>query len=106
MNSIQRYIGIICFTLFCMDYACGAQTQQSVGQIAENLTGPVDAIISLVRAICVISGLGLVMGSLVKFSDHRKNPQEITLGMVFMIFLAGMSLLAVAFIPSLVPKTV
>lgn len=71
----------------------------SMGDAAHNLLGPIGAIISMVRAICIITGLGLVLGSMVKYSDHRNNRQQTTLTTVLVMIVAGALLITLAFIP-------
>jgi len=86
--------------LFFAHGAMGYEPQgHSLGHVANNLLGPVGAIISMVRAICIITGLGLLMGSMVKYSDHRNNRQQTTLTTIFVMVVAGASLITLAFIP-------
>ncbi|MDQ2993665.1 MAG: hypothetical protein M3R00_01790 [Pseudomonadota bacterium] len=101
MNRILYYLGFAGFALLCCSNCAVAETtaSQSYGGIAQNLLGPVGAIISIVRAICIISGTGLLIGSLIRFSDYRKNPIEITLPTVVTMFAAGCGLILLAFIP-------
>ena len=86
--------------LFFAHGAMGYEPQgHSMGHAASNLLGPVGAIISMVRAICIITGIGLFMGSMAKYSDHRNNRQQTTLTTVVVMIVAGASLITLAFIP-------
>ena len=93
------YLG--CVWLFCwVDSALAiSPPTPSYGGIANNMLGPVTGIISIVRAISITAGIGMVLSSISKFADHRKNRQEISLVTVFTIFLAGACLIGVGFIP-------
>lgn len=71
----------------------------SYGEIADNLLGPVTGVISIVRAISIISGVCLILSSFVKFGDYRRNHHEISLALVITQCIAGICLVIVGFIP-------
>jgi intracellular multiplication protein IcmD len=72
---------------------------QSFGEIASNLFGNVLDIRGIVRAICIITGAALVLGSIFQYKKHRNNPSEVPLSTPIMTLLAGLALIALAFIP-------
>jgi hypothetical protein len=97
----QYFFYACCLWLFCtIDCAFAVQARgPSYGDIADNLLGPLTGIISMVRAISIIAGIGLILSSFVKFGDYRKNHREISLALVITIFAAGGCLVMVGFIP-------
>lgn len=90
-----------CVWLFCyVDSAFALQRRApSIGNVADNLYGPMTAIISIVRAISITAGVGLVLASFAKFGDHRRNRHEVTLALVITMFVSGVCLILVGFIP-------
>jgi purine-cytosine permease-like protein len=92
---------LCCVWLFCWAdsvFAVSSRTP-TLGGIANNLLDPLFGVISIVRAISITAGIGMILSSFSKFVDHRKNRTEITLGVVLTIFVSGVSLVIVGFIP-------
>ncbi len=101
MNRLLIRVSIALLPIMLFAHgAMGYEPQgHSMGHAAHNLLGPLGAIISMVRAICIITGLGLLLGSMVKYSDHRNNRQQTTLTTIFVMIVAGAALMTLAFIP-------
>lgn len=72
---------------------------RSFGDIATSLFGNVMNIRGMVRAICIIAGTALVLGSLFQYKKHRNNPSEVPLSTPIMTLIVGLALIALAFIP-------
>lgn len=72
---------------------------ESFGDIASNLFGNVLDIKSIVRAICIITGVALVLGSFFQYKKHRNNPSEVPLSTPIMTLLVGLALIALSFVP-------
>lgn len=90
-----------CIWLFCCVDSVFALSHRgpSYGDVFDNILGPLTGVISIVRAICIIAGIGMVLSSIVKFNDHRKNRHEVTLALVLTMFVAGSCLIGLSFIP-------
>lgn len=100
----QCFFYSFCIWLWCfVESAFAAYYQQtsnpSVGDVAQNMLGPLTGVISIVRAICIICGIGFILSSFVKFGDHRRNRVEVTLPLVITIFVTGCCLVGLGFIP-------
>jgi type IV secretory pathway VirB2 component (pilin) len=99
----QYFWYLFCLLFLCFfDSAFAAYpnaTGPSVGDVAQNLIGPLTGIISMVRAICIIAGIGMVLSSFVKFGDHRRNRHEVTLALVITLFVAGACMIGLGFVP-------
>ena len=98
MNRLKSY-AILFFMVLIPPATLASHRSQSIGDIARSLDRPVMGIVELVRAVCLIAGVGMVVGSLIKYKQHRRNPIEVSLGSVFAILLAGLALIALTFIP-------
>ena len=98
----REFVGILC-CLWLLSWVgfsdAMAEPAPSFGGIAKNMMDPVIGVISIVRAISITAGIGLVLSSFSKFADHRRNRHEISLATVFSIFVAGVCLIIVGFIP-------
>ena len=106
MSRVLIKGGITLYTiLIFIEDALARGQSHSLGHVANNLMGPVGAIISMLRAVCIISGIGLLLGAMTKYSDHRQNRQQTTLPTIFMMIVAGAALIIVAFIPLMNVKT-
>ncbi len=71
----------------------------SLGEIAGGISDPILGIIKLVHAICLIAGVGLVVGSVIRYKQHRQNPVEVPMSSCIMLLIAGLALIALTFIP-------
>ena len=72
---------------------------ESIGDVAGSLFEGGVIISKIIHAICITAGIALIFGSLLQYKKHRNNPSEVTFSSVVLTLLAGLALLAVAFIP-------
>lgn len=77
---------------------CNAMAS-SFGEIAQNVYEPVTMVLKLLRAVSIICGVGLVLGSVMKYMEYRRNPIAVSLGMVVFTFLFGVALIILGLIP-------
>jgi len=83
-----------------------AQTQgASLGDVASTLFSGGMQISAIIRDICIITGIALIFASFLQYKKHRNNPSEVPLSTVFMSLIAGLALLALAFIPIQLAKS-
>jgi hypothetical protein len=80
-------------------YGAPVGLNHSFGEVASNIYEPVSIIIQLVRAVSFISGGGLILGGLIKYIDYRRNPIAVRLSTVTFMFIFGVSLILIGFIP-------
>jgi len=76
---------------------------ESLTNIAANIIAPIIGVTEIVHVICTIAGVGVLAGALVKFSQHRRNPNEVPISTPFIMILLGIALITIIFIP--LPKT-
>lgn len=88
----------IIFCILIGIYGCNIYGQ-GIGDVASNIYQPVTIMIQLVRAVSVLCGAGLILGSLLKYLEYRRNPVAVRLSMVIFMLLFGISLLLVSIIP-------
>jgi hypothetical protein len=99
---MYRSVLLLLYALISVLYSCsayGAPAGHSFGDVASNIYEPVSIIIQLVRAVSFISGSGLLLGGMVKYIDYRRNPIAVRLSTVAFMFIFGVSLILIGFIP-------
>lgn len=79
--------------------AWGVDSSYSIGSVAGNIFGIGMTISGIIKIICIVTGCGLILGSLVQYKKHRENPVETTWGTVLFTFLAGVAIICLSFIP-------
>lgn len=101
MTKRQFVVKLCCLWLFCwIDCTFAIDPQHpSIGGVAKNLLDPLLGVISLVRAVSITAGIGMILSSFSKFVDHRRNRHEMSLGVVLTVFVTGVCLIIVGFIP-------
>ncbi len=99
VGYLKCYYWVFAAFLLALPQWVFARRSQSLGGIAKNLDQPIQGVIGLIQTICLIAGIGLLIGSVIKYMQHRKNPVEVTLGTVFTLLLVGLALIALTFIP-------
>lgn len=81
------------------DVFAGAQTDQNLGTIAQNITGSFLQFGQLILAISFIAGLGFTMAAIFKFKQHKDNPTQIPLGTPIALLAIGIALI---FLPGII----
>ena len=71
-----------------------AQTKD-IGAIAEGVTDTLGNIGKLMVAIAYLAGFGFLMFGILKFKQHKDNPQQVTLGVPIVMTIIGSVLLFV-----------
>jgi len=71
----------------------------SLGDVANNLMSLEGNVNSFINAVVILTGTGLIAGSLLQFRSHWKNPVQTGLGKPIALLLLGVALFVLAFIP-------
>jgi hypothetical protein len=94
MNQIVLAFCILLSTCYCCNLSA-----QGIGEVAANIYQPISVIISLVKAVSIICGSGLMLGGVLRYFDYRRNPVAVRPSMVFFMFIFGAALIIVGLIP-------
>jgi intracellular multiplication protein IcmD len=71
---------------------------QNLGQIAATVTTSFGQLAQLITAGAYIAGMGFALGSILKFKQHKDNPQQIPIGTpIALLFIAA----ALIFLPTI-----
>lgn len=90
---------ILTFCILLSTFYCCNLSAQAIGEVAANIYQPVSVIISLVKAVSIICGSGLMLGGILRFFDYRRNPVAVRLSTVVFMFIFGAALIIVGLIP-------
>lgn len=86
-------------TFFYSGYAVASLTgAPSIGQLATNVTGSFAGVAKLITAGSYIAGMGFALSSILKFKQHKDNPQQITIGAPIALLFIGAALI---FLPTI-----
>lgn len=73
----------------------------SFGDIANTFLGPVLGITELIKFICMMTGGGMVVASLVKLKDYYQNATDMRLLSILTLFVIGLAMVGLAFLPAI-----
>lgn len=69
----------------------------SFGQVAVNMTEPIEAVSGFVSIGCLIVGVGCIFASIVKYFEHRRSPLHVPISTVVWLLIIGLLLLLLPF---------
>lgn len=75
---------------------------QTIGDLADFIVTSVDNVVSLIVALCYVSGIGFASAGVLKFKQHKENPAQVTLGTCFMLLFIGVALV---WLPTMIQST-
>ncbi len=79
-------------------FALDAFATPSLGQAANNLLGPTVGLGKILNAICMVSGIGFLLGAIVQYKYHRENPQQVRLSTPITFLILGFALMSIPFV--------
>ncbi len=82
-----------------MGYQLACAESAGFGSIAQGINEPLTVLIQFVRIVCIVTGVGLIVGGFVKYKQHRDNPVEVPLSSCIFLVLGGIALIVLTFIP-------
>lgn len=75
-----------------------AQGATDIGGVASTITATFTNLAKLITAVSYVAGLGFAIAAILKFKQHRDNPQQVTVGTpIALLFVAA----ALLYLPSL-----
>jgi hypothetical protein len=87
----------ISVSVFASSYIPSSQT--STGKVYGTMTDIYIYLYSIIRSICILSGVFLLLGGIYYFSQYRKDPVYMPLTKVLTMFLCAGCAFGLAFIP-------
>ncbi len=90
-----KLLGIVGVVFFADASFAGNET---IGTMASSITSTFDSVGKLITAGSYIAGLGFAISSILKFKQHKDNPQQTPIGQpIGLLFIA----IALLFLPSI-----
>lgn len=77
---------------FCTDALAGGVTiqGQTLGAVATQVTTSFSALAKLITASSYVAGMGFALSAILKFKQHKDNPQQIPIGTpIALLFIAA-----------------
>jgi len=91
---MYKIAGIFLFFISSFTFALN---DLSLGEVARNITEPLEAVSGFVSVGCLIVGVACLFASLVKYFEHRKSPLAVPISTVVWILIIGLLLLIIPF---------
>jgi hypothetical protein len=85
---------IIGLSVFCLiNTALGQSMTEGIGNTLFVLQ-------SMVHKICLVTGIGCVIGGFIQYKMYRDNPSNVRLSMPIWLWIIGFSLIGLVYLPS------
>ncbi len=95
---VNRLVSIVVTSCGFYTGSVLAATGMSIGQIATTVTSSFYGVAQLITAGSYIAGMGFALGAILKFKQHKDNPQQIPIGTpIALLFVAA----ALIFLPTI-----
>lgn len=85
------------FFLFFFALVSRAAEKLSFGEVAANMTQPIEVVTGFVSVGCLIIGVACLFASLVKYFEHRRSPLHVPFSKVVWLIIIGLLLLILPF---------
>lgn len=90
--KLLTFIGIVFFAEYCF------AAKETIGTMAESITSTFDSVGKMITASSYIAGLAFAISAILKFKQHKDNPQQTPIGQpIGLIFIS----VALLFLPSI-----
>ncbi|MDP3561461.1 MAG: type IV secretion protein IcmD [Legionellaceae bacterium] len=98
LNSQTCLMVLACVTVICFTGGAFAASKETIGTMASTITQSFDSVGKLITASSYIAGLGFAISAILKFKQHKDNPQQTPIGQpIGLVFIAA----ALLFLPSI-----
>lgn len=86
-----RLILMVFLVIFSVSYAYSDAL--SLGDMANWMMGPVNGLGKVFGYICLIGGIGMILGALLQYKAHRENPSQVRLTTPVFLLVVGVILI-------------
>lgn len=92
-------LALLSMLTFCEFNCAYAGSNQTLGDIALNVTSSMSGLAKLITAVSYVAGIGFAMMGLLKFKAHKDNPTQVHLSQAFVLIVISVGLI---FLPNLI----
>ena len=78
----------------------GVAVAGSLGNVADGLLQPIKEFSNVFNLVCYVIGAAFLVGTLVQWVEHRRNPMQVRLSQVVFLFLLGVILVLLPYLTS------
>jgi intracellular multiplication protein IcmD len=71
---------------------------EGFGQFADNALGPVQGMGRILSDICLVGGIGMLLGAVLQYKAHRDNPSQVRLTTPIFLLVIGIAMVLLPFI--------
>jgi hypothetical protein len=98
------HLVVLCYLFTASSIYASPQFNNHVGleRVSDSLMGVTSYVNGMFAGVSLLTGLAFLIISLVDLKRHFQNPIEVTAGRVFSIFIVGVALFAIPFLPKAV----
>lgn len=97
-RSKYKFFGLLAIGLSLFAVGSAFAANQSLGDIATNVTNSFEGFGKLLIAVSYVAGIGFTLAAIFKFKQHKDNPTQIPLGTPIALLVIGIVLV---FLPML-----
>ncbi len=95
-GTIKMYKKITAYLALTF-YLLVAQAAPSLGDVSQTALEPLTGLKKIIVAISVIAGIAFLMGAVIQYRDHRKNPMQVTLSKPIVYFILGVIFIVIPY---------
>lgn len=98
MKTIKKFVNLsmVLFSTFTSTMVFAGQ--QTIGNLASNVTGSIGQLAQLATAGAYVAGFGFAIAAILKFKAHKDNPTQIPVGTPIALLLIAVALI---FVPTI-----
>lgn len=101
-HSLKQKVGYGIYMILCLLTGEAFATDQTIGTMASTITNTFGNVSKLITAGSYVAGLGFAISAIMKFKQHKDNPQQVQIGTpIGLTFIAA----ALLFLPSILGIT-
>lgn len=86
------------FILLCLLLWILPSQATAFGRVASELMQPTQYIAKLLRGICLATGIGLMLSSMIKYIEYRRH-HHVRFSLIFFLLIAGFAMVGLGFLP-------
>jgi hypothetical protein len=99
LKLIRVVTALVC--MFVVGVVWAAARVVGFGAVAQNVMEPVTLLSQFVSAACYLIGGSFLFASIIKYIEHRRSPLMVPISTVVFLFIGGLLLVLLPFLPLL-----
>lgn len=84
--------------LFLFSFISVSYASNSLGDVANWALGPVNGLGKVLGYMCLIGGIGMILGAFLQYRAHRENPSQVRLSTPVFLLIVGVFLIILPYV--------